>query len=48
MATLSPAPINAPVVAEDKKLTTDMQRWIKALEAKIKELETRIAALEAP
>ena len=48
MATLPPPPINAPAVADDKKLTTDMQKWVKALEAKIKELETRIAALEAP
>lgn len=48
MATLRPAPIEAPAVADDKKLTTDVQKWIRALEAKIRELETRIAALEAP
>jgi len=46
MATLQPAPINTPATSDDR-LTREWVLFVRALEAKIKELEARIAALEA-
>jgi hypothetical protein len=46
MADLPSAPVNARAVGDDGKATADLIRWIRLLEAKIKELEARIAALE--
>ena len=48
MADLPPAPVNTRAVGDDGKATAELIRWIRLLEAKIKELETRIATLEGP
>lgn len=46
MADLPPAPVNSALVSPDGMARAELIRWIKLLEAKIRELETRLAALE--
>lgn len=46
MADIPPPPLPALIAEPDRRMTTDWQAWIKLLEAKIRELERRLAALE--
>ena len=46
MAEMKPLPTSGQAVDELRNLTPDMLRFLLSLIAKIKELETRLAALE--
>lgn len=46
MADLPSAPVVQPVVGQGGQNDERWVQWIRALERKIKELETRLAALE--
>lgn len=48
MADLRSAPVNHPLVTPERMATEDLQRWLAALVAKIRQLEARIAELEGP
>ena len=47
MAELQPVPVYAPITPDAGLLSREWVLYLTALQAKIKELEARIAALEA-